>query len=462
MENVEKLVLENLIGNVEFMRKTLPFLVDRYFDSRVNKTLFSFIKSFAEKHNKPPSKKILSILVKDYDKFSREEHDSAMELVNSFEHEHSDNFDWLVTRTEKFCRDKAIYNAIMDSIQIIDGTDKNLSNDAIPGLLQDALSIAFNKSVGHDFFEDAESRYDFYHEKLSRIPFHLDMFNKITKGGLPKKTLNVLMAGINVGKSLFMCDHAANVLKSGKNALYITMEMAEERISERIDCNLMDVTLDELDDMKKSEYVSKIDLIKGKTHGRLVVKEFPTGGAHVGHFKNLLDELKIKRNFVPDIIYIDYLNICSSQRYKNASAANSYTIIKSIAEELRAMAIEYDVPVVSATQAVRSGQGSSDLDMSDVSESIGLPATVDFMFAIIRSEEMDNMGQVLVKQLKSRYNDVNFYRKFVIGIDISRFKFYNVDNSSVKKDFSDVGRTEEDIPLFDKSKKRDFSKIDFA
>ena len=462
MESVEKLVLENLVGSADYMRKTLPFIQDTYFDDRIHKVLFNEIKRFSEEHNTPPSKKILSLFVKDYTKFSKDENKNALEFILALDPP-NENPEWVIQRTEKFCKDKAIYNAIMDSIQILDGANDKMTPDSIPSLLQDALSITFDKSVGHDFYDDAAARYDFYHEKLSRVPFHLQMFNKITKGGLPKKTLSVLLAGINVGKSLFMCDHAAGVIRSGKNALYITLEMAEERIAERVDCNLMDMNIDDLDKMKKSEYVSRMDELTAKTHGKLIIKEFPTAGAHVGHFRSLLDELKMKKNFVPDIIYIDYLNICASQRYKNVGSANSYTIIKAIAEEIRALAIEYDVPILSATQAVRSGQGSSDLEMSDVSESIGLPATVDFMFAMIRSEELDEMGQVMIKQLKSRFNDLNYYRKFIVGIDIAKFKFFDVAIATSTKSLDEPGRTDDDeTPLFDKSKKsRDFSKINF-
>jgi hypothetical protein len=526
--------------------------------------------------------------------------------------EKEQNQQWILERTEKFCKDQSIYNAIMESISILDGSNTKFNKEAIPSLLQDALAISFDKNIGHDFFDDADRRYDFYHLKEERVPFGLEMFNKITKGGLPKKTLNVCLAGCvrpdtkvkirfrrnqmwqekavdissvktlldqgyeveitspdgwvgvsefvdkgdweeyqidcdgrtvfvneshlfettlgwvsahemlasanndiflhiktdsgnfiklsgirktgktvpivdiqvdhknhryyanglsshntNVGKSLFLCDHAAKVLQQGKNVLYITLEMAEERIAERIDCNLMGIDLDELYHMKKTDFSSRMSQIHGKVNGKLIVKEYPTSAAHAGHFKALLDELKVKRNFKPDLVCIDYINICSSQRLRGNSSANSYTIVKSIAEELRGLAVEYDIPILSATQTNRSGWKNTEVEMSDTSESAGLPMTVDWMFAMIRTDELDELGQVLIKQLKSRYNDVNYYKRFVVGVDIRKFTMYDVEQST--KDLSDVGRTDEDSPAFDKSsfgsamkQRGDFPELDFS
>ncbi len=460
MQSIESIVLENLIHNEDYFRAVIPHLKEEYFDSHVDKTLLKFITTFSEKHNKAPTQRILSLMVSEYGKLSQDEFEEATTKIAELSGK-EENFDWLVDRTEKFCKDKAIYNGIMSAIQIIDGKDAKLNQEAIPSILQDALSISFDKSVGHDYYNDADSRYEFYHEKLDRIPFGLSLFNKITKGGLPKKTLSVLLAATGVGKSLFMCDHAAKSLAKGNNVLYITLEMAEERIAERIDCNLFDCTIHELEKMKKTDFMSKVDALKEKSMGKLIIKEYPTGGAHVGHFRALLEELKLKMNFAPDIIFIDYLNICSSQRYKTGGSHNSYTIIKGIAEEVRGLAIEYNVPIMSATQTTRGGANNSDVEITDTSESWGLPQTVDMLFALMRTEELDEMGQVMVKQLKSRFNDISYYRKFVIGVDILKFKFHDVEESQ-QGSFDQGGKTDKDIPLFDKSKqKHDFSGIVF-
>ncbi len=463
---IESVIFEGLLGNDDYTRKTLPFLEEEYFDSRVDKILFKEIKEFYDKHNKSPTKKILKLFLDDCKELKQGEFDEAVELVEGLG-EPENNVTWLTERTEKFCRDKAIYNAIMTSISIMDGRNTKLDKGAIPTLLSDALAISFDKTVGHDYFTDADNRFNFYHLKEDRIPFDLTMFNKITKGGLPRKTLNCVVAGVNVGKSLFLCHSAASALKQGENVLYITMEMAEERIAERIDCNLMDVSIDDLIRMKKTDFDSKIHDIQSKHHGRLIVKEFPTGGAHAGHFKSLMDELKLKKNFVPDLIVIDYLNICNSQRLKAGGAFNSYTIIKSVAEELRGLAVEYDVPVLTATQFTRSGSTDTDSDMTDIAESFGTAATMDFIFAIVRTEELDAMGQLMIKQLKSRYNDVNYYKRFVIGIDIAKFKLYDVDNPTA--DLVDTGKKDDDVPVFDKStfgsqmkKRGDFGELDFS
>lgn len=439
---LEAVILENLIHNEDYARQVLPFLSEEYFHERPDKLIFKQIQKHFDDFNSAPDQSALIIAADDFN-INKNEYDLVVDTIESLSGK-TDQQEWLMSKTEKFCKDKAVYNAIMQSINIIEGKDKNFSKEALPSILQDALAVSFDNSVGHDFLMDAESRYDFYHRKEDRVPFDLELFNKITKGGLPKKTLNVVLAGTNVGKSLFLCHHAASTIKQGKNALYITMEMAEERIAERIDCNLMDVNLDELYRMGKKQFKSRIDEIGSATHGKLVIKEYPTSSAHAGHFRALLDELKLKKGFIPDIIYIDYINICSSQRMKAGGNVNSYTMIKSIAEELRALAVEYDVPVLSATQTNRAGWQNSEVEMSDTSESAGLPMTVDFLFAMIRTEELDELGQLMIKQLKSRYNNVNYHRKFVIGIDIDHFKLFDVEASA------QVG-INDDGPAFDKT-----------
>lgn len=456
---VESMIFENVLNNEEYFRTVMPHLDENYFDGRIEKTLLKFIKAFAEKHNKAPTQRILALMAKEYPNFSQDEYSAAKEFIDGLKGR-EENTNWLIERTEKFCRDKAIFNAIMESIQIMDGNNEALNKDAIPGLLQDALGISFDKSIGHDYFADADDRYDFYHKKEDRIPFRLNYFNKITKGGLPRKTLNCALAGVNVGKSLFLCDYASSALSQGYNVLYITLEMAEEKIAERIDCNLLDATLDELGKFKREDFVSGVKGLESKTHGRLIIKEYPTGGAHVGHFRALLEELKMKQNFLPDVIIIDYINICASLKYKSSNF-NSYFAIKSIAEELRGLMVEYNCVGLTATQLTRTGYSDSDFDMTDTSESFGLPATLDFLFGIIRTEELDNMHQLMVKQLKSRYNDMNYYKKFLLGINISKFKLYDVEESA-QKEVVDAGKTDADIPLFDRSAKgRDFSGISF-
>jgi replicative DNA helicase len=365
-EKIEHVILESLVGDEDYTRKVLPFLDESYFDTRVDKLLFGEIKEFFNEHNKPPSKKVLELFVDDCKEFKQEEYDESLKIIRSME-EPEKNKDWLVKRTEKWAQEKAIYNAIRTSIGILDGRNTKLSKEGIPSLLQDALAVSFDKSVGHDYFGDAEKRYEFYHLKEDRFPFDLTMFNKITKGGIPKKTLSFVVAGVNVGKSLFLCHMAASAVRAGKNALYITMEMAEERIAERVDCNLLDIPIDNLYKTKQDTFKTKIDDLREKTHGTLVVKEYPTGGAHVGHFKALLNELEMKRNFKPDVVFVDYLNICTSQRLKGGTF-NSYTIVKSIAEELRGMAVEYDIPVITATQFTRSASTDTDSDMTGIAE----------------------------------------------------------------------------------------------
>ena len=397
-----------------------------------------------------PTKDVINIEVGNRTDVTDDQVKNITEVVSDFTEEEV-NRDWLVESTEKFCKDKAVYNAILASIKIIDGRDKQHTKDAIPDLLSKALAITFDNHVGHDYLEDAESRYDFYHRVEEKIPFDLELLNKITAGGLSKKTLNVILAGTGVGKSLAMCHFAANNLLQGKNVLYITMEMAEERIAERIDANLLELSMESLKMVERRVYDSRIDKIKAKTHGKLIVKEYPTASAHAGHFRSLLEELKLKRTFVPDIIYIDYLNICASQRLKMGANVNSYTYIKSIAEELRGLAGEFKVPLVSATQTTRSGFANTDPGLEDTSESFGLPATADLMIALISTEELDQMNQIMVKQLKNRYSDPNFYKRFVIGVDRKQMRLYNVEVSA-QANIAQKGEIDDDIPLFDQSK----------
>lgn len=456
-QSVEQIIFENLINDDEYFRIAIPHLTEDYFETKIQKSLFKFISIFSERHNKAPNQKILGLMAKEFTGFDQDEYNDTRELIDSLTGR-EENRDWLVERTEKFCRDKSLFNAIYKSIKIMEGEEKDLNKEAIPSLLQDALAISFDKQVGHDFYEDAASRYEFYHLKEDRIPFRLEMLNRVTKGGAAKKTLNAVLAGINVGKSLFLCDIAASSLYQGHNVLYITLEMAEEKIAERIDCNLLDIKIDDLARMKKEDFISGINGIKGKSSGQLIIKEYPTCGAHVGHFRALLEELKLKKNFIPDVICVDYINICASQKYKSTNY-NSYFAIKAIAEELRGLMVEYNCVGWTATQLTRTGYGNSDFDMTDTSESFGLPAALDFFIGIIRTDELDALGQLMVKQLKSRYNDPNYYKKFVIGVDISKFKLYDVDESQ-QQSISDRGKTDE--PLFDKSRNtRDLSGIQF-
>ena len=447
MSNIEQVVLRNVLTNEAYMRKVLPFIRPEYFEGVYNQ-LFKQVAKFVGSYNKLPTLESFKIEVDKSDNFNDDQYTAAMEILpNIFEHEKSDE-QWLYDTTEKWCQDRAIHNAIMESISIIDGKHKSLTKNALPDLLQKALAVTFDPSVGHDYIEDVELRYDFYHEDEERIAFDLDYFNTITKGGLPNKTLNVCLAGTGVGKSLFMCHMAGNVLTQGRNVLYITMEMAEERIAERIDANLLNIPLDQLLHVSKPMLTSKVDELASRTNGKLIIKEYPTGSAHSGHFRALLNELKLKKNFVPEMIFIDYLNICASSRMKGMGGAiNSYTYIKAIAEELRGLAVEFDVPIVTATQTTRSGFSSSDPGLEDTSESFGLPATADLMFALVSSEELEALGQVMVKQLKNRYNDPNYKKRFVVGIDRSRMRLYDVDNP-------DEGVID-DTPAFDKSKVND-------
>lgn len=446
---IETKILSNLVYDEQYCRKVIPFIRTDYFSERKEAIIAKIIVDFFTKYNKPLTREILSIEVGNRTDINDKELSDINTYVESMTNEEV-NETWMMEQTEKFCKDKAVYNAILHSIKIIDGGDKVHTKDSIPSILSDALAVSFDNHVGHDYIEDSDARYEYYHRVEEKLPFDLDMFNKITKGGLSKKTLNIVLAGTGVGKSLFMCHVAASVLVQGKNVLYITMEMAEERIAERIDANLLNLTMDELKVIDKDIFDNRIKKISSKTQGKLIVKEYPTAGAHAGHFRALLEELKLKREFLPDIIFIDYLNICSSQRMKQGGSINSYTYIKSIAEELRGLAVEYNVPIVSATQTTRSGFTNSDPGLEDTSESFGLPATADLMFALVSNEELEQLNQIIVKQLKNRYNDPSFYKRFVIGVDRAKMKLYDVE-ASAQVGLSDAGQVQDDVPMFDKS-----------
>ena len=437
MNQLQTHILNHLLNDEEYCRRVIPYLKKDYFEGSY-RTIFDLIVKFVNQHNKLPSSKILDLELRKI-KAPDEVLNQAGQLITEIKEESDIDSDYLIQETEKWCRDRAVYLAIMDSIGIIDGKDSERSEGAIPEILSEALGVSFDQAIGHDYIDNSEERYDFYNTKEDRIPFDLDYFNKITKGGLPNKTLNIALAGTGVGKSLFMCHCAASVLEQGKNVLYITMEMAEERIAERIDANLMDLPIEQLGSLPKNVFDSKIQKIAKSAIGKLIVKEYPTGAAHTGHFRALLNELKLKKSFKPDIIYIDYLNICASSRMRGLGGSiNSYSYIKAIAEELRGLAVEFGVPIVSATQTTRSGFSNTDLGLEDTSESFGLPATADLMFALISTEELEDLGQLLVKQLKNRYNDPTKYRRFVVGIDRSRMKLYDVEESAQSDIMNDM------------------------
>jgi len=424
-ERIETTILRNLLCNEQFYRKVVPFVKPDYFNEIHEKVIYEEVWNFASNYELLPTKEVLTINVEARKDLNEEVYQNAIKTIQGLSDE-SVEYNWLLDTTEKWCKDRAIYLALMESIKIADDSNKKVSKDAIPAILQEALAVSFDEHVGHDYVNNVEERYDFYHLKEDKIAFDLDKFNAITKGGLPNKTLNVALAGTGVGKSLFMCHCAANCLQQGKNVLYITMEMAEEKIAERIDANLLNVNIKDIGTLPESIFTSRIQEIGRKTQGRLIIKEYPTASAHVGHFKSLLNELQLKKTFKPDIIFIDYLNICASARYKGA-IVNSYTYVKAIAEELRGLAVEHNVPLVSATQTTRSGFGNSDVDLTDTSESFGLPATADFMFALISTEDLEKDGHILVKQLKNRYNDPTFNKRFLIGVDRAKMKLYNVE-----------------------------------
>ena len=427
--NIETTIISNLLHNEEYARKVIVFLKDEYFMDASEKVVFSEIQKFWTKYNNVPSKEALQIAVDEKDDISSTVYEEVHALIEGLGQTDS-NREWLLDETEKFCKDKAVYNAIMESIEIIDGKHKKKRNDGIPDLLSDALSVSFDTHIGHDFLEDSDERFEFYHSTEERIPFDIEYLNKITKGGVTRKSLNIIMAGTGVGKTIGMCHMAASNMSVGKNVLYITMEMAEERIGERIDANLLDIELNRLKDLTKVMYDRKMEQLKQKVKGKIIIKEFPTSQAHTGHFRHLLNELSLKKDFKPDIIYVDYLNICASQRLTGASSVNSYTYVKAIAEELRGLAVEFNVPIWSATQTTRSGFGSSDVGLEDTSESFGLPATADLFIAIIQTEELEGLNQIMVKQLKNRYNDVAIFRRFVIGIDKAKMKWYDAEQSA--------------------------------
>jgi replicative DNA helicase len=442
---IEKTILSYLIYNEAFARKVLPFLKDEYFQNQQDKVVYRLISDYVQKYNNTPTKEVLFLELNNKEGLSEATFKDSKRTIEDLQTDNTD-IQWLLDSTEKFCQDKAIYNAIMASIKILDDKSGASSTGSIPTLLSDALGVSFDVSVGHDYFLNSDNRYDFYHRREEHIPFDLDFFNKITKGGLVRKTLNIALAGTGVGKSLFMCHCASHNLVSGRNVLYITMEMSEEKIAERIDANLLNVTVDELGVMPKDVYDKKIGRVKEKTVGKLIIKEYPTATAGSANFRHLLNELRIKRNFIPDVIYIDYLNICSSSRIRSGSNVNSYTYIKAIAEELRGLAVEFNVPVVSATQTTRSGYGNSDVELTDTAESFGLPATADLMFALVTSEDFERLNQIMVKQLKNRYNDPTMNKKFVIGIDRAKMRLFNTENSAQDNVIQD------DTPVFNRTK----------
>ena len=451
MERIETTILRNLVFNEEYSRKVIPFIQPDYFEQRTEKIIFEEITQFIVKYGNAITTEALAIELENRTDLSETEVKESREITSSLTDAPADN-QWLEDTTEKWCRDRAIYLALMESISIADGGDKEKNRDAIPSILSDALAVSFDNHIGHNYLEDYKERYESYHKKEDRIPFDLEYFNKITKGGLPNKTLNVALAGTGVGKSLFMCHMASSVLLNGRNVLYITMEMAEEKIAERIDANLLNVPIQDLADLPRTSFENKVTNISKKTQGQLIIKEYPTASAHSGHFKALLNELALKKSFKPDIIFVDYLNICASSRYKGSANINSYTLVKSIAEELRGLAVEAEVPIVSATQTTRSGYGSSDVDLTDTSESFGLPATADLMFALISTEELEQLGQIMVKQLKNRYNDLSVFKRFVVGIDRAKMRLYDCEQTA-QDDILDSGQEEQYEPEERKPKK---------
>ena len=444
MSSPEKLILANLLFNEEFSRRTLPYIEEEYFQSRDERLVFSEVKTYTLKYRSLPSKEAVKISLDSKDELTQKEIHDTNSLIDSLQDSTKrEELDWLIDETEKFCKDKALYNAILESIHIIDGKSKTKTNGAIPDILSSALSVSFDQHIGHDYIEDSMERYDFYHQVEKKVSFDLDYMNKITNGGTPPKTLNIVMAGTGVGKSMFMCHHAANCLLQNLNVLYITCEMAEERIAERIDANIMDITLDNMKDLPYKMYQQKLDASTEGVSGKLIIKEYPTAVANANHFRVLMDELALKKKFKPDIVFIDYLNICASSRIKQGGSVNSYTFIKSIAEELRGLAVERNVPIFSATQVNRTGFSSSDIGLEDTSESFGLPATADFMFAIISTDELEESNQVLVKQLKNRYNDAAANRKFLLNVDRAKMKFTDV--KSEDQDLIEANQTDDEI-----------------
>ena len=460
MEKLEITLLKNLIHNDDYARKVIPFIKLEYFEMRSEMILCQEIIDFIAKYNKCPTQEILDIEIQNRDDLTETEYKEIREINQTLDKVET-NTEWLVDATEKWCRDRAIYLALMSSIKIADGQDNNKGRDAIPHILSDALAVSFDNHVGHDYLEDYEARYESYHKKEEKIPFDLEFFDKITKGGVPNKTLNIALAGTGVGKSLFMCHFASSVLLQGKNVIYITLEMAEEKIAERIDANLLDVNIRDLTDLPRVIFENKVTKLAEKTQGQLIIKEYPTASAHAGHFKTLLNELTLKKSFKPDIIFIDYLNICASSRYSKLGNVNSYSYIKAIAEDLRGLAVEYNVPIISATQTTRSGFGSSDIDLTDTSESFGLPATADLMFALISTDELEGLNQIMVKQLKNRYNDPTINKRFVLGIDRAKMRLYDCEQN-IGGDLIDSGQQTDTIQEGAKQMKDKFAKLQFT
>jgi replicative DNA helicase len=440
IQTIERTTLSNLIWDEDYARRVIPFIKPEYYSDKNERVIFEEIGSFIDKYNSIPTQEALTIELDNRKDVNDEEYKKIVDIIGSFSKSEVDT-QWLLDTTEKFCKDKAIYNAVLEGIGIIDGKDKERTPEAIPSILSEALAVSFDTNIGHDYVEDGEERFDFYHKKEEKIAFDLDYFNKITKGGLPQKTLNIALAGTGVGKSLFMCHVAASTLMQGKNVLYITMEMAEERIAERIDANLMNITMDDLHTLPKKMFETQLSKIQKKTNGKLIIKEYPTASAHVGHFRSLIKELALKRSFRPDIIFIDYLNICASSRFKGNANIGSYFYIKSIAEELRGLAVETNVPIMSATQTTRTGFTSTDIGLEDTSESFGLPATADLMFALIATEELEELNQIVVKQLKNRYNDPTMNKRFVLGIDRAKMRLYDCEQEA-QSDLVDSGQNE--------------------
>jgi replicative DNA helicase len=459
MERIETTILRNLIYNEDYSRKVIPFIQPDYFESKSEKVIFEEIVQFIVKYGSAITIEALNIEVENRTDLTEEQVKEVREINKSLNDSPVEK-QWLLDTTEKWCRDRAIYLALMESIHIADGNNEKKNRDAIPSILSDALAVSFDNNIGHDYLQNYEERYEFYHRKEDKIEFDLDYFNKITKGGLPNKTLNIALAGTGVGKSLFMCHVASSVLLQGRNVLYITLEMAEERIAERIDANLLNVPIQQLTDLPRQMFENKVTSLAKKTQGTLIIKEYPTASAHCGHFKALLNELSLKKSFKPDIIFVDYLNICASSRHKANSSINSYSYIKSIAEELRGLAVEFNVPIVSATQTTRSGFGSSDVELTDTSESFGLPATADLMFALISTEELEQLGQIMVKQLKNRYNDPTIYKRFIVGIDRAKMRLYDCEQTA-QNDILDSGQDDEYNDYEDKKPKKSFEGFKF-
>ena len=458
---VETLILKNLLLTEEYPRKVLPFIKQEYFEDRTDQIIFDLTSKYFVKYSAVPTVEALTIEVGKLSTLSDDQFKQIHQTLESFDKEVTE-LDWLVDTTEKWCQDRAIYLALMESIKIADGSDQKKDAGAIPSILSDALAVSFDNHIGHDYIDDYEERYESYHRVETKVPFDLDFFNKITKGGLPNKTLNIALAGTGVGKSLFMCHVASSVLLQGRNVLYITMEMAEEKIAERIDANLLNVDIQTLAQLPKVMFENKITALSKKTQGKLIVKEYPTASAHAGHFRALLNDLALKKAFRPEVIFIDYLNICTSQRFRNASV-NSYTMVKSIAEELRGLAVEFNVPLVSATQTTRSGYGSSDVDLTDTSESFGLPATADLMFALISTEELEEQNQIMVKQLKNRYYDPTLNKRFVVGIDRAKMRLYNVEQEAQNNimDSGQITLNEDTVKVLTNASKNKFNDFTF-